>query len=458
MQTNKSTSVKKKFLLLGLVVSLFRPAFADSLNPDTPLTLQETVKYALANNENVKKAYLDERSADYKIKEVTGQSLPQITGSGRLTMNPSLATQLLPGELAGRPGTMIPVQFGTKYVASGGVELQQLIFNKSFFVGLEAANSTKDLYRLRTQMSEEEVIFNVSSAYLQLLQTREQFNTIDANFKRLSQLEKILDLQYRNDVATKVQLNRVTVNKTNLENQRQTLQAEYERQINSLKFFMGMPMDEELKIAETATVLSADAITKTEASEVLHNKVDYQLLNKQKQLLNLNVKNIQARYYPTLSGFGSYNYSAQRNEFNFLNTDQPWFNSVAVGLQLNVPIFDGFQKQNQIKQARIDVDKVDQDIRRITQSTNLALQNANTQMQSSQRAIQIQERNVSLAQEVYRNTNELYKEGLTPLTDLLDTEVSLREAQTNLNNERLKYQLSQLTYLQAKGDLRTLAQ
>src|SRR5688572_22725061 len=177
-------------------------------------------------------------------------------------MNPALATQLLPGELAGAPGTMIPVQFGTKYVASAGVSLQQLIFNKSFFVGLEAARTTKDLYRLRTQMNEEEIVYNVSSAYLQLLQTKEQFNTIDANFKRLEQLEKIVDLQYRNDVATKVQLNRVTVNKTNLQNQRQTLQANYDRQLNALKFFMGMPMDQEIVIADAAPVLNTAVIAK----------------------------------------------------------------------------------------------------------------------------------------------------------------------------------------------------
>ncbi|MFC5272279.1 TolC family protein [Adhaeribacter terreus] len=450
--------MKKKSLLLGLMLAFVSPAFSQSQPSTSPLTLEESVKYALQNNEAVKKAYLDEKSAAYRIKEVTGSGLPQLTGTGTLTMNPALATQLLPGELAGAPGTMIPVQFGTKYVASAGISLQQLIFNKSFFVGLEAAKTTKDLYRLRTQMSEEEVIYNVSSAYLQLLQTKEQFNTIDANFKRLEQLEKIVDLQYRNDIATKVTLNRVTVNKTNLENQRQTLEANYLRQLNALKFFMGMPVEQEISIAEATPNLNVAVLAKDDASTVLHNRVDYQLLNKQKQLLSLNVKNFQARYYPSLSGFGNVGASAQRNEFNFLDTNQPWFNNVAIGLQLNVPIFDGFQRRNQVKQARIEVEKVEQDIAQVTNATNLALENAATQMQSSLSAVQAQERNVTLAQEVYRNTNELYKEGLAPLTDLLDTEVSLREAQTNLNNERLKYQLSQLTYIQAKGELKSLVQ
>lgn len=445
------------FILTGLLLSLLRPGYSQTGTQAAPLTLQEAVKYAVANNETVKKAALDEQSADYKIKEIKGSGLPQLSANGNVTAFPALATQLLPGELAGQPaGTYIPVQFGTKYNTTGGLQLQQLIFRKSFFVGLEAAATTRDLYALRKQMSEEQVIYNVSSAYLQLLQTREQFNTIDANYKRLEQLEKILDLQYRNDVATKVQLNRVTVSKVNLENTRQTLNADFEQQKNALKFFMGMPMDQDFALAEATPVLNTPVLASADASAVLAERIDFKLLQTQKNLYQLNVKNIQSGYYPSVSAIGNFNYNAQRNEFNFLDTNQPWFKAVSIGLQLNVPLFDGFQRRNQIRQAQVEVDKVNQDISQLTRNTQMGLLNAQTQMQTSLSSIQAQERNVNLAQEVYRNTNELYKEGLSPLTELLETEVSLREAQTNLNNERLKYQLAQLTYLQAKGELKTL--
>jgi outer membrane protein len=448
--------VKKIFYLTGLLLTLLRPAFAQTGQQPAPLTLQEAVKFAIANNETVKKALLDEQSAEYKIKETKGSGLPQLSATGNITNYPALPTSLLPGEIAGRPGEMVPVQFGTNYNTTGGLQLQQLIFRKSFFVGLEAANTTRDLYALRTQMNQEQVIYNVSSAYLQLLQTREQFNTIDANFKRLEQLEKILQLQYKNDVATKVQLNRVTVSKTNLENTRQTLQAAFEQQKNALKFFMGLPMDQDLTLAEGAPDLKVPVMAAADVNAVLAGRIDYKLLQTQKKLYGLNVKNIQSGYYPSVSAVGNYNYNAQRNEFNFFDTNQPWFKVASVGIQLNIPLFDGFQRRNQIRQAQIEVAKVDEDINQLTRNTQMGLLNAQTQMQTSLSAIQAQERNVALAQEVYRNTNELYKEGLSPLTELLDTEVNLREAQTNLNNERLKYQLAQLTYLQAKGELNTL--
>ena len=297
--------MKNILVLTGLLLMMLRPAFSQTTAQPGPLTLQEAVKYALANNETIKKALLDEQSAEFKIKETKGSGLPQLSANGNITSYPALATQLLPGELAGQPGTMIPVQFGTKYNTTGGLQLQQLLFRKSFFVGLEAANTTRDLYALRTQLSEEQLIYNVSSAYLQLLQTREQFNTIDANFKRLEQLEKILTLQYQNDVATKVQLNRVTVSKTNLENSRQTLTAAFDQQKNALKFFMGVPMEQDLALAEAAPVLNTPVLATEEAEAVLAERIDFKLLQTQKNLYKLNVKNIQSGYYPSLSAIAN---------------------------------------------------------------------------------------------------------------------------------------------------------
>ncbi len=442
-------------LLLAFVA---RFSYAQTQPEGNVLTLQQALNFAANNNISIQQSKLDEQGAEYRINETKGSGLPQLNGTGQVSVYPSIPTQLLPGEIIGQPGTYVPVKFGQKYNVSGGVELQQLIFSKSYFVGLEAAQTTRDLYRLRTQMSTEDVIYNVSSAYLQALQTKEQFSTIDANYKRLTQLEKILQLQYKNDFAKKVDVNRITVNKTNLENQRQTLAAAYEQQKNALKFFMGMPIEQPIEIADSTTLTNTALPLTTNANEILTQRSDFQALQTQKKLYGLNVENIKGRAFPTLAGFGQYTYNAQRQQFNFFDTNQPWFNTFVLGVQLNIPIFDGFQRRNQIKQAELDVKKTELDIQNLTLSTQMGLDNALKQINTSQLAVQNQERNVQLAQEVYNTTNSLYKEGLSPLTDLLEAEVSLREAQTNLNNERLKYKIAQLDYIKARGELKNLIQ
>ncbi|WP_231862217.1 TolC family protein [Rufibacter sp. DG15C] len=452
--------MNKKHLLLGLFLSLTAGSSFAQNQPQagTTLSLKEALTFATANNISIQQSQLDEQGAEYKIKETKGSGLPQINGTGQLTVSPSIPTQLLPGEIIGEPGTYVPVKFGQKYNATGGLELSQLIFSKSYFVGLEAAATTRDLYRLRTQMSKEDVLYNVSSAYLQALQTKEQFNTIAANYNRLVQLEKILTLQYKNDFAKKVDVNRITVNKTNLENQREALASTYEQQKNALKFFMGMPMDQPIELEESTTLVTTVLPLTANANEVLANRADFKALQTQKNLYGLNISNIKGRAYPTLAGFGQYSYNAQRQEFNLFDTSQPWFNTFVLGLKLNVPIFDGFQRKYQTRQAELEVKKTDLSIQNLTLNTQMSLDNALKQISTSELSIENQERNVRMAQEVYDTTNKLYKEGLSPLTDLLDAEVALREAQTNVNNERLKHKIAQLNYLKARGELSNLVQ
>jgi outer membrane protein TolC len=178
------------------------------------------------------------------------------------------------------------------------------------------------------------------------------------------------------------------------------------------------------------------------------------LLQKQRELTALKAKNIKAGYYPSLSAYGRYGYQTQRDEL--FNSETPWFKTSVVGLKLNIPIFDGFKKDAQIKQAVLEQQKLESDIQKFNKNTAVQLSNAVSQLGNSQNTITAQQENVKLAQEVYDTTNSLYKEGLAPLSDLLNAETSLREALTNLNNEQLKYQVAQLNYLKAKGELESL--
>src|SRR5690606_33835150 len=192
-----------------------------------------------------------------------------------------------------------------------------------------------------------------------------------------------------------------------------------------------MGIDQEFEIAADAKLTNTVLPLSQNAQEVLAQRTDYQALLTQKKLYGLNVENIKGRAYPSLAGFGQYNYNAQRQEFNLFDGSKPWFKTFVLGVQLNVPIFDGFQRKNQVRQAELEVRKTDLTMQNLALNTQLSLNNAIEQVNTSQLAIQNQERNVDLAQEVYTTTNSLYKEGLSPLTDLLEAEVSLREAQTN---------------------------
>jgi outer membrane protein len=448
--------VKIKYLVVGLVLLFVKPAVAQERPDVQTLSLQEAITYALEHNEDMQKSSYDELSAKYMVKEAKSNGLPQLNGVANFNMYPAIPVQVIPNVFQGRPDEMIPVQFGTKYNASAGIQFSQLLFNQSYFVGLKAAKSSEDLYHLRKTMTEEEVIFNVSSSYFQILQTKEQFQIINANLARLEQLGKILQLQYENDLARKVDVNRIKVNKTNLETQLKTLTSALDQQMNILKFFMGMPLEEGIALTDANILLDTGAMAFNSSKDLVQGQTQLQLLTKQTELTNLQMQNIKAGYYPTLAAVGTYQYNAMRREFNFFDTDMPWFRTTVVGLQLNIPIFDGMRKHSQVKQTEYTLKSLEADRQKLTKNLEVTLENSVSQLQNSSAAIAAQEQNVALAQEVYDTTNDLYKEGISPLTDLLEAEVSLRESKTNLNNEMLKYQLAQLGYLKATGDLNTL--
>ncbi|MFT2009937.1 TolC family protein [Pontibacter sp. 13R65] len=447
----------KRFLTLSLTLLLLKPAMAQETPQARRLNLQEAISYALDHNEDIQKASLDQISSRYQVKEARSAGLPQveIAGQGvKALKKPRIA---LPADFNPEGTGPLVAEMGTDYNILGGFSASQLLFSKSYFVGLKAAKSAEDLYQIRKEMTTEEVIYNVGSAYYQVLQTQEQFNTIRANFEQLEQLERIMQLQYENDLVKKVDVNRIKVNKINLENQKKSLMTSYEQQENVLKFFMGMPLEQPIMLSGSAedNLLPVQPML-ARAEEPAHKRAQFQVLNKQKELKLLEMENTRAGYYPTLSAFGNYNYQTMYNGKLLGNSTASWFPTSQVGLQLTIPVFDGFRKKAQVQQREVEMQKLDIDMKQFNKNTQVELTNAIAQLHNSQSAILAQEENVKLAQEVYDTTNQLYKEGLSPLTDLLNAETSLREAQTNLNNERLKYKLAELNYLQATGDLENL--
>ncbi|GAB3811713.1 hypothetical protein GCM10028895_02090 [Pontibacter rugosus] len=159
------------------------------------------------------------------------------------------------------------------------------------------------------------------------------------------------------------------VNTTNLQNQLQTLTTTYEQQKNMLKFFMNMPLEQEIELSSNTTALDNVVLEAITAEQAVAQKVQYDLLNTQKQLQGYSIKNIQAGYYPTLSAYGQYGYNTQRDEL--FNSNVPWFKTSVVGLQVNIPIFDGFRKDAQVKQGQLEIRKINEDISKRRQTLPL---------------------------------------------------------------------------------------
>ncbi len=424
--------------------------------PIKTLTLKEAITYALENKADAKKAQLKVENSEYQIQEVRSRALPQISANGSLTYNPVLQTTVIDGNAFGQPGTVIQAAFGQKWSSTAGVSLTQALFDQSVFTGLKAAKSTREFYQINNQLTEEQVIERVANNYYQVYVQRQKLIVIDSTYKTTSKVKNIIKGQYDNGLAKKIDLDRILVKISNINTMRQQVLNAVQIQENALKFYMGMPIETQIEIPNTAFEVSPQSLSEVPNTA---NRSEFLLLKKQEELLNYQKKSIEAGYYPTLSLSAGYNFIGQGPQMPIGAKPADgvyWSDFSSIGLNLRVPIFTGFGTRAKVRQADINLRSIKEDLDDTKLSLDLAYANAKTQIDNSLITITSQKENAQLAKEVLDNTRNNYVQGLASLTDLLDAENSLTEAQNNYTSAILEYKLAEIQLIKSKGELKSL--
>jgi len=438
--------------LLGIIISL---TFAWSQNQT--YDLKALLNHALENSYAKLDAQLENQKAKYKTKEAISSGLPQVSAFGQFDDNLKLATVYLPGELAQMPGMDIPVQFGKKYNATAAVEFSQLIYSQQFIYSIKAAKSTEELYQLKEVKTEEDIIYNVSAAYYNLSTIQKQLEVLNANIHRLEELQKTTSSLYKADMALKTDVNRIKVNLVNLETEKEKLLNAIDQLKNYLTYLAGFESKEDIQI-DTYQLSEEYRLPDWNQNPNISNRIEMQLLNQQNELFSIQEKTIKAGYLPTLAAYGRYAWQGQNNEFNYFNGTQEWNDYSLVGLKLNIPIFDGLNKHSKIKQAKIQQEQTSLKIQETKNLIDIELENASKTFASNYKSYKAQQENKDLAKEVYSQTNLKYKEGLAPLTDLLNAETVVREAENNFYQAFLNCKIAELNLYKANSELKKLIQ
>jgi len=443
-------------------LSLFALAtfFATAQQP-TQLNLKDALKYALEANQNARKAKLDVENSEYQIDEVRSQALPQISGTGGLTYNPLLQKSALPNIFGANPNPneTILVAFGQKWNANAGVSLSQNLFNKSVFTGLDAAKAARAFYRISQQLTEEQVLEQVATNYYQVLVQRQQIGVLDSTIRNTERVQRIMEGQYKNGLAKKIDVDRISVSISNLQSQRLQLLNGVALLENQLKFYMGMPINTPIVIPDAEIrSIQPQAVAMIETINV-DDRTEVRLLRQQEDLLNYQKESIRAEYYPSLSLASNFSHQGVGNSVPLFKGQEKgvnWFNVASVSLNLRIPIFNGGATKSRIRQTEISIKKLNEDIANTTLGLNLAYENAKTQINNSVVTLNAQRKNVQLAQEVYNNTQNNYNNGLATLTDLLNAETSLTEANNNYSSALLNYRVAEIQLIKSQGQLKSL--
>lgn len=442
-----------KYRYLSLLICLFFAIAAKAQQADTvaAFSLKQAIDYAQNHQISILNARIDEDIARNTVKQTIGIGLPQVSGNANFQDFIKLPTSLLPGEFFGQPGTQIPVQFGVKYQSSVGMELNQLLFDGSYLVGLQASKTYKELSNKALTRTRIETSVAVTKAYYSVLVSNEQLNLVDANLVRLRKSLNDTEAMLKNGFVEKIDVDRLTVLKNNLETERENVVRLLALNVNLLKFQMGMTVNSRLTLTDSIASLQADQAVAASDTSAYRNRIEYSLLETQKKLNEFDLKRYKSQFLPSLSAFGSTSQSFQANNFSQLfNTNFP---STIIGLRLSVPVISGGIKLAQVRNAKLAILKTQNDLFNLQNGINLEVDQAQTTYANSLKSLDNQKRNMDLAQEVLRVSKIKYEQGVGSSIEVTTAETSLKEAQNNYINALYNLMINRVNVDKALGKI-----
>ena len=399
------------------------------------LNLQETISYALENNVDAKNAKLELMIAEATVKEETSKGLPQINGSFNLNYNPSIPVVFLPNEPPfGDPNIdsdVIPARFGVSYQSGLSATATQMIFDGSFFVGLRAAKTLRELTQYDEIKTQNDVIENVKKAFFGVLVNQERIKLAEANLTRIDSLLDETKALNEAGFTEKIEVSRIQVQRNNTYTQVERSKTAYEISKQLLKIQMGLPKEYDIEITETLAELNPQSELEELMSMEGMYRVEVSQLEKNIELVGLDLKNNTVQYMPSIDFNANYQRSGAANSFSNLYQSRNWFSSSLLGVTMTIPIFDGLSKSARIQKNRVQLQQLENQMAFLDDNIALEIYEAKTNLRNDLHILEVQRENMDLAQEVYDISKIKYNEGVGSNLEVVEADAALIEAEIN---------------------------
>jgi outer membrane protein TolC len=448
--------MRRVLLIVQLVVV---PLFlrAQQATPQA-MNLEQCIQYALENSIRVKNAELDQDIARAKVNETIGIGLPQISGSASVVNNLKLprffATYNGPGGFLGDLSSVQGLQVGDAVAAknpfqlpasgNASININQLIFNGSYLVGLKASSTFRELATKTREQTEQDVIQLVTKAYYSVLINKERITLFDNNIARVDSLLQNTKALNTNGFAERIDVDRVKVALNNLMAERDKFLNLNELGIQLLKFQMNYPQDAPLDVVGSIKDVVVDTdLDAYQSGWDYRKRPDYKVLDVNRRLQELNIKNQYAAAVPVISAFANLGYQTQSpnvpgvfktntqiSDANGLGPDK-WYNFSQVGVNLSVPLFTGLSRTFRIQQEKLKLLQINNGFTSLKNAIDLEVTQSGIAYKNALKSLQAQKENQELASNVAEVTKIKYEQGVGSSLEVTDAENSLRQAQTN---------------------------
>jgi outer membrane protein TolC len=416
-------------------------------------TLAQTIDYAAKNSAKVKNALLDYKIQEQSNRATTSQALPQVSGNAGFTDYFQIPVSVAPGKYFGFPNVkLVPIQFATQYSANAGVTLKQVLFDGQVFVGLQARQTALDYYKKNEELTEQQLRQNISKVYYQLLLSKVQVQLIDANIARAQELLHNTSEMFKNGFAEHLDVDKATVQLTNLQSNKIQVLYNIDNGYLGLKMLMGMPVRDSLVLTDSLTY---DMVRQGSLADTYKysDRKDYQALELNRKLNEYDILRYKRQYLPTVSATLNYSQTGYGIDFSDITGGKFWYPASYFGLNVNVPIFDGFYKDANVRTARMKLQQTNNNLDALQISIDNDVKNAQLKFGAALADLDFQKKNMDLATTVYEQTRKKFEQGLGSNTEITSAQTDLIQAQNNYFNALYNAISAKVDYQFAIGKL-----
>jgi outer membrane protein TolC len=470
MRYKETKTILPALLLMSLI------SIGSKAQQTYEITVKDAVDLAFKNVTDLKNARLDYKIAEARNKEIIGMALPQVSGTIQGNHYLSLPQIQFPDgtekavydvlrdngvrDGSGNPITTVAdvefrnFSFITPWNLNGGISVQQLLFEPQVFVGLEARNALLESSGLQVKVAEDKVREAVHKSYYAVLIAEKQLEFVTESIKRLEKLAADMNIMFKNGFAEKLDIDKATVSLNNtkaIENQlRNGIIIGYA----ALKMTLGLPQADVLILKDKLTSEQVKEGVLEEAFSY-ENRNEVKLLNNAKRLQGYDIRRYKLSYAPTLAAFYNYQRNGQRSAGNGSSSGSSWFwySTNLVGLSVNMPIFDGLQKKNKIRQSQFTLEKVENTLDQVKKGIDLEITVSRNTLSNAILTTNVQEKNMQLAEKVYNTVKKKYEQGLGSSFEVLQADTEMQQAQSNYFRALYDAIIAKISYQRALGKL-----
>ena len=401
--------------------------------PDS-LSLEDAITFGLINNRSIINADRDIQKAKKEKWKTIASGLPQISSEINYQNFLEMPVSLVPAEFfGGNQGEFSELIFGTEQNMIGSLKMEQLIFDGSYLVGLQATKVylaiSENLFE-KTNLEVKKMITNLYSNVLlaeyNILFLEKNKASLENNFQEIHNL-------FKSGFKEEESVEQIQLSLAQTNSRLKYAQNMVKIQQDMLKFVIGYPMETPLKLTDELDDIFNENLYFESAPDPdnVENNIDIRIASNNVKSESLKLKLEKSKALPKVNAFINQTYTGNSNEFTFTNDDQKWYASSLLGLNVKIPIFSSLGRSANTQKAKISLDQAKTNLEEVQSKIRIEVRTALNEYQFAIDNYYTEKENLRLAENIEGKNQIKYFEGMIQSFELRISQIQLYTAQNN---------------------------